>query len=357
VQIFENPYRGKPHAIALPVSIPYPLPASDTLRDLLARCPEARATPLVDAPELALVAGVAKVHVKDERQRMGLGSFKALGGAYVIARDAQATGNANMATALSGITYVTASAGNHGLSVAAGARVFGARAIVHLSSGVSETFARRLRDIGAEVVRSGDDYEASVEAARRQAEAMGWRFLSDGSWEGYVDIPLRVMEGYTQLMQEVAAVIPEPPTHIFAQAGVGGLAAAMAVAARQHWGGAPVFIVVEPVEAAALYASVRAGRPVNAPGLPSTMGRLDCKEPSLIALKGLARDADVFLTISDAEVAGQLEVLRQAGLATTPSGGAGLAALLASAPVRDRLRLTQASRVLTVVSEIPEPDA
>ncbi|MEZ5855724.1 MAG: pyridoxal-phosphate dependent enzyme [Hyphomicrobiaceae bacterium] len=355
MQIFLNPYRDKPTGPHLPPSIPFPIAGSPTLSDLLARCPEARPTPLVDAPTLAARARVAAVHVKDERQRMGLGSFKALGGAYVIARDAQATGAGKLAGSLAGVTYVTASAGNHGLSVAAGARVFGARAIVHLSSGVSEIFARRLRDIGAEVVRSGDDYEASVEAARQQADARGWRFLSDGSWEGYVDIPLRVMEGYTQLMQEAAAEMSEPPTHIFAQAGVGGLAAAMAVAARQHWGKAPLFIVVEPAQAAALYESVRAGRAVNAPGLPSTMGRLDCKEPSLIALKGLARDADVFLTITDQEVAGQLEALRHAGLATTPSGGAGLAAMLASAPVREALRLTHASRILAVVSEIPEP--
>ncbi len=357
MQIFLNPFRGKAAGPRLPPSIPFPIPGTATLHDLLARCPEARPTPLVAAPTLAARARVAAVYVKDERQRMGLGSFKALGGAYVIAHDAAATGADRLAGSLSGITYVTASAGNHGLSVAAGARIFGAKAIVHLSTGVSDTFARRLREQGAEVVRSGDDYEASVEAARQQAGTKGYRFLSDGSWEGYVEIPLRVMEGYTQLLSEVADTIPAPPTHIFVQAGVGGLAAAVAVAARDAWGAAPIIIVVEPVEAAALYESIRAGRAVNAPGLPSTMGRLDCKEPSLIALKGLARDADIFLTISDDEVAAELGAMRDAGLETTPSGGAGLAALLASAPVRDSLGLTEASLVLAVASEIAEPAA
>ena len=37
------------------------------------------------------------------------------------------------------------------------------------------------------------------------------------------------------------------------------------------------------------------------------MGRLDCKEPSFIALNGLARDADFFLTLDDEEVTSYLE--------------------------------------------------
>ena len=67
--------------------------------------------------------------VKDERERMGLGSFKALGAAYVIASDAQSLTESPCSTTLEGKTYVTASAGNHGLSLAAGAKIFGAKAI------------------------------------------------------------------------------------------------------------------------------------------------------------------------------------------------------------------------------------
>ncbi len=353
MRLLENPSTP----VEVPADVPDPSTDAPTVAALLARCPAAAETPLVDAPGLARRAGVASVHVKDERARMGLGSFKALGAAYVIACDAvarsEATGG-DPATALKGVTYVTASAGNHGLSVAAGARVFGARAVVYLAETVPEGFASRLRAKGAEVRRAGADYEASMEAAAEAARAEGWRLLSDSSWPGYTKVPNRLMEGYLALIDEAARQIPEPPTHIFLQAGVGGLAGAIAAFARKLWGDGPRIVVVEPEAARALTESIRAGRPVVAPGPVSSMGRLDCKEPSLIALKGLARDADTFVAITEEEAAEAMPVLAAEGLATTPSGGAGLAALFAAGPHRQALGLGPASRVLAIVSEEPE---
>lgn len=349
MNLFENPRTSA----AVPAGVPGPSTDASRVAALLARCPAAAETPLVDAPGLARRAGVASVRVKDERARMGLGSFKALGAAYVIACDAVARGG-DPATALAGVTYVTASAGNHGLSVAAGARVFGAGAVVFLAETVPEGFARRLRARGAEVRRAGADYAASMDAAAAAARREGWILLSDSSWQGYTQVPHRLMEGYLALIDEAARQLPEPPTHIFLQAGVGGLAGAVAAFARRLWGAAPRIAVVEPEAAPALLESVRAGRPVVAPGPVSIMGRLDCKEPSLIALKGLARDADAFVAITEQEAAAAMPLLAAEGLATTPSGGAGLAALLAAGPHREALGLDPGARVLAILSEGPE---
>ncbi len=301
-----------------------------------------------DVTELAARVGVARVWVKDERGRMGLGSFKALGAAHAIAREAVTAGSEDLQKALMGRTYVAASAGNHGLSVAAGARVFGARAVIVLAETVPEAFAERLRDRGAEVLRAGIDYEASMMAAEQSAAEKGWTLLSDSSWEGYTGLPLRVMEGYLQLAAEAVAQMPEPPTHILLQAGVGGLAAAVAAHARNAWGDGPQIIVVEPAYAPALTESIRAGKLVTANGPVSAMGRLDCKTPSMIALAGLSRDADAFVTITEEEADAGVTVLADLGLATTPSGGAGLAALIAG------LDLGPDARVLTILSEGPE---
>ena len=186
----DNPWRRK----GLPEDVLHGAPApsidAGAVEVLLARCPVAGETPLVEVMEFG-----PQVWIKDERGRMGLGSFKALGAAYVIAHEAAATGAGDMANALNGRTYVTASAGNHGLSVAAGAYVFGARAVVYLSDTVPEGFAQRLRGKGAEVVRAGRDYEASMQAAADAAMDKGWTLLSDSSWPGYFDLPHRVMEG------------------------------------------------------------------------------------------------------------------------------------------------------------------
>ena len=344
----------KDDSVALPASVPFPGVDADTPKALIARCPVAAETPLVRAKALAAGAGVAELFVKDERGRMGLGSFKALGAAYVIASDAVASGREDLSQALAGVTYVTASAGNHGMSVAAGARVFGADAVVYIAETVPEGFARRLADKGATVVREGVDYEASMAAAARAAEANGWNLLSDSSWEGYYDVPRRLMEGYLVLVDEIVEAMAVPPSHVFLQAGVGGLAGAAAAMMRSRWGDEPKIIVVEPEAAPAIMESVGAGHVVKVSGPVSSMGRLDCKEPSLIALKGLARDADCFVTISEEEAARAMPVLAEAGLATTPSGGAGIAALLASGPFHDALGLNADSRVLCILSEGPE---
>ena len=326
--------------------IPSPSFDADRPVSLLSRCPVAGETPLEDVPALAKLAGVGRIHVKDERTRMGLGSFKALGAAYVIAVDAH---NGDV----SRCTYVAASAGNHGLSVAAGAQAFGAQAVIFLADTVPEVFAERLRRLGADVRRHGAIYEESMSGAAAAAEENGWILLSDSSWDGYYDKPHTLMEGYLVLMHEAFAQIPTAPSHIFLQAGVGGLAAASAAYARKAWGHSPRIIVVEPDAAPAIFASIQAGNPQITTGPSSHMGRLDCKEPSLIALKGLAQDADDFVLITETEGAAGRAACAAAGYVSTSSGAAGFAGLLAAQADHAALGLSEASQVLIILSEEP----
>ena len=324
-------------------AVPLPSVEHQTVADLIARCPDAGETPLHDLSDLAAEFGVGSVWIKDERNRMGLGSFKALGAAYVIAHDAQ-EGRAK------GRTYVTASAGNHGMSVAAGASAFGASAVVYIAETVPEVFADRLRALGAQVVREGAIYEDSMAAAVKAADNNRWDILSDTSWPGYFERPHRLMEGYLMLMREAIAQMPAVPTHIFLQAGVGGLAGACAALARKTWGDAPVIVVVEPELAPALVASIQAGKFVTAEGPISNMGRLDCKEPSLIALKGLARDADAFVTLTEDEGTAGADLAQAHGYPSSTSGAAGLAGLMVA---RSALGIGADARVLCILSEGP----
>lgn len=351
MHIFQNPHRGAGLA-SLGADIPAPSVAANAVSALLAQCPAHAATPLVSATALADTLNVACVHIKDERSRMGLGSFKALGAAYVIACDAQDSGAADMTSALAGQTYVTASAGNHGMSVAAGAAVFGAQAVIYLSKTVPESFAQRLRGKGARVVIEGNNYEASMAAAMQAAKTNQWRLLSDSSWPDYTARPHRLMEGYLQMAAEAFEQSAEPPTHIVLQAGVGGMAGAVAALARARYGDSPTIIIVEPDAAPALHDSIIQGKAMVTEGPVSDMGRLDCKEPSLIALKGLAKDADYFALISEAEGNASMALLAENGLATTPSGGAGLSFLLAAQAATPKLDAT--SRVLAFLSEGPD---
>lgn len=340
MEIFQNTPRTTLTGVD---GVPTPSIDQNAVAELIGRCPQAAETPLHNLSELAHSLGLSSLWMKDERNRMGLGSFKALGAAYVIAHDAK-SGKAK------GRTYVTASAGNHGMSVAAGASAFGASAVVYIAQTVPEVFADRLRGLGAQVVREGAIYEDSMAAAMKAAEDNGWDLLSDSSWIGYYERPHRLMEGYLMLMREAIAQVPDAPTHIFLQAGVGGLAAACAALARDVWGRLPKIIVVEPEVAPAMVASIRAGHSVIADGPVSNMGRLDCKEPSLIALKGLARDADIFMTLSEAEGEAGAKLAAENDLKSSPSGAAGLAAVLAA---KGEIGLGSNAKVLCILSEGP----
>jgi len=351
MSIIKNPFRGTT-SFPLPTDTRFPSVHVDKPLSLLKDCPAHAQTPLVNVPDIARATGIAEVFMKDERARMALGSFKALGAAYVIAHEANQAGAEDMSTALEGRTFVTASAGNHGLSVAAGAKVFGANAIIYLSNTVPKAFGKRLEEKGATVRYEGDDYEASMSAAMAAAERDNLTLLSDTSWEGYAERPHRLMEGYQVLASEAASQVHSVPTHIFLQAGVGGLATAVAAYARHVWGDVPIITVVEPTAAPALQAAIEAGKFVAGPGPVSNMGRLDCKEASLIALNGLARDADFFMTISDEEAMATVERLSKLGIESTPSGIAGVAGLLNKNA--NETGLNENSIVMTVISEGPE---
>ena len=348
MDILQNPHRHAGLTVDILRDIPAPSTDAAAVQALLARCPDAAETEMLQAPGIAKDLKIARLSLKDERGRMGLGSFKALGAAYVIAHSAIVKGEAQSAK-----TYVTASAGNHGLSVAAGAKAFGAASVIVLSQSVPEAFAERLIAQGATVKRAGETYEQSMSAAQAAAEANGWTLLSDSSWPGYSDLSHRLMEGYTVFMAEADRQI-SAPTHIFLQAGVGGLAGAAAAMARKLWGDAPVIVVVEPQYAPALHGCIQAGDFVPAKGPGSAMGRLDCLEASLIALKGLAKDADVFALISEEEGQAGADYAAAHQMESTASGAAGLAALLASPAHRAALKLNANSHVLVILSEGPE---
>lgn len=297
-------------------------------------------SPLV---EVLLPSG-DEVLVKGETARMGLGAFKALGGPYAVFRILTARwreegrglatmgqgsdidSGADFQSFAARQTFVTASAGNHGIGVAAGARAQGANARIYLARTVPDSFKRRLEKHGATVVRSGATYEDSVAAAVADAAQTGATLLADGTWQGYTEIPKIVMEGYTVVAEELRASFEATgkwPSHVFLQAGVGGFAAAMAHMIRANWAVQPELIVVEPEAAACLQASHLAGKSVRADGPSSAMGRLDCKVPSIVALHVLERCGIVYETLSEEEGLAAAETVLRLGIPTTPSGAAG----------------------------------
>ena len=310
---------------------------------LIRHCPVYQPTPLqkIKAPS------GHQLLVKDETSRFRMGAFKALGGIYAMSAVLLARWREENQADIEPeqlfteeiqdwsrqFTFVCASAGNHGLAVATGAKLFNADCRIHLADNVPAAFENRLLALGVTVVRSGANYEQSMQAATADC-ANGEILLSDSAWEGYSQIPSLVMEGYTVMAEEMRADFQAEelwPTHVFLQAGVGGLAAAITSHIRSLWPHQPTITVVEPDAAACLMESHQRKTLTEVTGPVSSMGRLDCKLPSTLAFDILHRQADQFLCISDLDAERAVEFLAAHQLRTTPSGAAGVAAVLGAA--------------------------
>ena len=338
-------------------------------------------TPLLSLSGLAQQLSIAAIDYKHEGGRFGLGSFKALGGAYatlrLLQREVSKTVGRDIcvhdlergeyADITAGITVVSATDGNHGRAVAWGAQRFGARCRIYIHAEVSENRADTIRDFGAEVVRVNGDYDLTVETARKDAEENGWFVVSDTSWPGYVDPPRDVMSGYGVMMREIFNDISEPPTHVFVQGGVGGLAAAVVASIGQHWGSEDIrMVIVEPELAPCLLVSARAGKAIPyAIAEETIMAGLSCGEPSMLAWDVLAERVDHFMTIPDSIVPDCMRLLAwpthdDPAIEAGESAVAGLAGLICGVQqeaLREALGLDSASRVLLIGSEgATDPD-
>ena len=335
-------------------------------------------TPLLALDGIAQFAGIDCLHYKDEGQRFGLKSFKPLGGAYAVARLLlnelpTATGNSQITVTdlLAGkykdycadITVTAATDGNHGRSVAWGARMFGCRCVIFINAAVSAGRERAIASFGAEVRRNPGSFDDAVRAARDTAAAQRWHVIPDTSDGIIVEAPGNVMQGYALMAAEAIEQLPYagPPSHIFLQAGVGGMAAATCGQFWQEFNECkPKTILIEPGNSACWFESLKAGEPVAIRGnLDSLMGGLSCGEVSRLAWKILKTGADAAMKLPDEAAAQTMRLLAEGRYGDAPlvageSGVAGLAGLLSVAgdtKVRRQLGQYEHSRVLVFGTE------
>ena len=308
--------------------------------------------PLVALPELAAAMGVGSVSIKCEGGRFGIGSFKALGAPYAMAQLLRREGAAGLAAGQGkGLTFSTASDGNHGVAVAWAARRCGAAARVYLHRGVSAARVAAVERLGAEAVRAGDTYEESIAACKAESAARGYAVVQDVSWAGYEQVPADICTGYTivasELLAQLAAAHEAPPTHVLVNCGVGGFAAAVCGFLWDALGPArPTFITAEPAAADCVLRSGAEGAPTPCPGaLATVQGGLACGAVSPIAFGVLRGGADAFCTVSDACVAPAMQLLARA----SPAVVAGESA--ADPAARVALGLGPEARVLCIACE------
>ena len=336
-------------------------------------------TPLADLKCLSAGLGLGRIAVKDESKRFGLNAFKGLGTSYSVARylaqyldlpesemtyeNLQKPENRER---LRGVTLVTATDGNHGRGIAWAAKLFGLFAHVFMPKGGSPERLANIRGLGAEAAFTNYNYDDAVRYAAQMAKEKGWVLIQDTAFEGYTEIPLWIMQGYTTLAHEAVEQFGETPTHIFLQAGVGSMAGAVTGYFAAHSGeNRPVVTIVEPNSADCLYRTAAAndGKPHIVTGeINSIMAGLSCGEPNPIGWEILRDYADHFVSVPEWVAAKGMRILGnptgddprvisgESGAVTTGF----VAELMQNTSLdylRDRIGLNKDSRILCVSTE------
>ncbi len=336
-------------------------------------------TPLTSLPGLAKKLGVAAIQVKDESFRFGLNAFKVLGGSYALGRyiadrlgedisalPADRILSPEVRDKLGQLTFITATDGNHGRGVAWTARQLGQKAVVYMPEGSARERLDNIRAEGAEADILPMNYDDAVRLANKHANERGWIMVQDTAWEGYTDIPLWIMQGYTTMGHELASQLSQPPTHLFLQAGVGSMAGAIAGFFANLYGEArPKIIIVEPKKADCLFRTARANdgklHPVRGK-MQTIMAGLACGEPCSIGWQVLERVADAFLSVSESVAADGMRILAapRPGDQAIVSGESGAAAFGAAmnllldgdlAEMKAQLGIDGGSRLLFISTE------
>jgi diaminopropionate ammonia-lyase len=324
-----------------------------------------RPTPLIELPRLARHVHIGRLFVKVEGARP-LGNFKVLGGVLAGLRAiARAVGAASIHEIAMGQStqalprLICASDGNHGLAVAAAAQTAGTAASIYLPLGVSKDRCARIEAFGATVVWVEGTYDDAVDRAAATAER-GEGLLIPDTTSDPADLVVRdVMAGYALLSRELTqqfTALGEQPSHVFVQAGVGGLAASVAHGLRAHMREPRQIVVVEPDTAACVSRALATRRPVRVEGGLSTAAEmLSCGLASAPALEILLLHRAESVLVTDQGLRAAVETLSQlGGPDSTPSGAAGLAGLLAvslDATWCDEHALGLESTVLIVATE------
>jgi len=281
-------------------------------------------TPLVSLPGLAEHIGIKGIYIKDESFRFGLNAFKSLGATWALARilckklgtdvhsvDFSFFRQDKIREKIRHITFATATDGNHGRGVAWSAGQLGCRAEIFMPAGTVPARVANIEKEGARVRVTEVNYDDTVRMAARAAEENGWTMVQDTAWEGYETIPLWILQGYTTMAGEVLEQIREAtlplPTHLFLQAGVGSMAAAVLGYYVNILGeDCPATYILEPDRADCMYKSAMAGdgKPRAVSGaLDTMMAGLACGEPNPYAWNILSDFSSGFISCSDGAAA------------------------------------------------------
>ena len=309
-------------------------------------------TPLIELNKLSKELNLNKIYYKDENKRFNLKSFKALGGAYAVEKVSKGKKD---------IVVATATAGNHGRSVAWGAKRLGLKCKIFISEYVSDARGQAMAALGADVIKVNGNYEKSLIECIKQSTNNNWQIVQDVAWKDYMLVPKYTMAGYSVMMKEIVDQIKNNQiTHIILQAGVGGMAGAMVAGIARYLDNIPITIVVEPDSAACVLESIKKGRIEKIDiKRESLMGGMSCGEVSLVPWEILKNSVQYCMSLPDDNIANTMRMLGNAGFSDEKiiageNSAPGVISLIASCEdekIKNKIQLNKKSNILLIGCE------
>jgi len=304
-------------------------------------------TPLITLNKLSKKLKIKNIYYKDESKRFLLKSFKALGGAYAVEKVTKGKKN---------VIISTATAGNHGRSVAWGTKKLGLKCKIFISEYVSEFRASVMRSFGAEVIRVQGNYDNSLKECIKQSKENNWQIVQDVAWDDYKLVPKLTMAGYSVMMKEISSQIKNQKiSHVILQAGVGGMAAAMIAGIARYLDYVPNIIIVEPESAACVMESIKIGKIKKITiEKESLMGGMSCDEVSLVPWEIIKNSTNYCVSISDNYISNTVKALANSDLSDTKIVGGecsspGIISLISLSndpEIKKKINLNEESNVL-----------
>ena len=319
----------------------------DEAYNIISRWDNYSPTPLISLNKLSEKLGLNKIFYKDESKRFHLKSFKALGGAYAVEKVTK--GNKE-------VVVSTATAGNHGRSVAWGSKKLGLKCKIFISEYVSEFRAEVMRSFGADVIRVKGNYDNSLKECIKQSKQNNWQIVQDVAWQDYKLVPKLTMAGYSVMMKEISEQINNQQiSHIILQAGVGGMAAAMVAGIARYLDHIPKVIIVEPESAACVLESIKVGK-IEKISIKkeSLMGGMSCDEVSLVPWEILKNSVSYCVTVSDDYISKTVKFLANSefsdekiiGGECSTTGIISLVGLCNDVEIKKKININEDSKVL-----------
>ena len=309
-------------------------------------------TPLIELNKLSKELNLNKIYYKDENKRFNLKSFKALGGAYAVEKVSKGKKD---------IVVATATAGNHGRSVAWGAKRLGLKCKIFISEYVSDARGQAMAALGADIIKVNGNYEKSLIECIKQSTNNNWQIVQDVAWKDYMLVPKYTMAGYSVMMKEIVDQIKNNQiTHIILQAGVGGMAGAMVAGIARYLDNIPITIVVEPDSAACVLESIKKGRIEKIDiKRESLMGGMSCGEVSLVPWEILKNSVKYCMSLPDDDIANTMKMLGNAGFSDEKiiageNSAPGVISLIASCEdekIKNKIQLNKKSNILLIGCE------